>query len=147
MVLRRFFLVWLPHLGSLLDTCTQTPRPFLSHNFIDLGAWGPLLPWHWHFVLRQHLPWPGHASLALAAAAWVLSSHLTRLRFLPATHTPVMPRSPSSALLPFFGGRVPLLKYITETWHHICFHLFLASPGSGVDPLHRQLLDVAAGAL
>ena len=66
-VLSPFFLAWLPY----LDSDAGHLRAFASAALV---------------VLRQHLLCPGHASIALAAAAW-------RRRLLSATHTPVMAES------------------------------------------------------
>ena len=85
------------YLDSLLDTCCQTPDPILGFvnqvveiecrfplQFRSLSACVALLWQHWLQVIRGHIQSPGEASLALAAAAWVLSRRLALVRLAPA---------------------------------------------------------------
>ena len=59
---------------------------------------------------------PKHAGVCVVPFG-LPSSDLKRVPFLVFSHR-LYSRSPSSALLPFFGGRVPLLKWTTEkSWY------------------------------
>ena len=82
------------------------PGVFSGHHVWGIYSFWSWLVIIWEGITYQRLPFPAEAYLLNCSWCTVVLAHF------------VGTRSPSSACYPFFGGRLPLLKYTTEqSWY------------------------------